>query len=128
MIKLEMQFATFEELAAFAARNAGEVLPVAILKASKPQSVNQKLAAKAEKEKAAAPADEDELTETEADDAEPDAPTFDDAKAALLKVNKHKGKNAALAILKKYNATKVGPELKEKDYAAFIDDCNAAIA
>lgn len=127
-MKLEIQFDSFEDLAAFAARNVGENVsaPPKTPATPKKASLNEKLAVKAAKE--AEPADEDELTDTGDEEAADEQPSYEDVKAALLKVNKLKGKNAAISILKKYGASKVGPELKEKDYAAFLTDCEKALA
>jgi hypothetical protein len=120
-IKLELTFASFEELRKFSEH---QVKHPASEKDATPPAAPAK-AAKPAPEKAK-PAAEEETTDTEEETS--DEPTFDDVKDAVLKVNRLVNKEAAKAVLKKFGAEKVGPEIKEKDYAAVIKACNKALA
>jgi len=134
-IKLELTFASFDELADFTARQNTAGIKVTHIAKTEPakkkeQSFNDKLAAKAEKEVAETSEEiegtvEEEDVEGESDTG--DAPTWDEVREAVLKVNKLKGKEAAKKILAKFGAEKVGPQLKEKDYAAVVKECNRVI-
>lgn len=53
--------------------------------------------------------------------------TYDDVKAAILKLSNVKGRDAVLALLKPFGAAK-GPELKPEQFAEFVTQANAAIA
>ena len=66
--------------------------------------------------------------EQEADVSEVKVISFDDVKNAVLNVSKLKGRDAAVAVLAKFGAEKVGPQLKVKDYAAIVDECERVVA
>lgn len=94
----------------------------------KQPTMNQKLAAKeaSEKKAEASPVREDK---TEVENSEADKPVdFDAVKEAVLNLNRKKGRDAAVAVLAKFGAKKVGPELAEKDWAAVIAECDAVLA
>lgn len=127
-IKLELTFTSFEELRKFADHQVkqpgGDKDVDASPKKSSPPKVDKPVAEKPKE------APQEEITDT-GEDGEDDIvaePSFDDVKEAILKVNRLKGKPAAKAILAKFGAEKVGPEIKEKDYAAIIKECNAVAA
>lgn len=56
-----------------------------------------------------------------------DAPevTYQDAANAITALSKTKGRDAAVALLKKYGASKL-PEVKPEDFAAIVADAKAA--
>lgn len=94
--------------------------PARTTAATKP-TMNEKLAIKAAKEA---------LAETEQPAAPIEAvePTFDNVKTKVLAVaKKTKSKDAALAILQKYDAATV-VALDQKHYAAVIEDCDVLLA
>lgn len=82
-------------------------------KAEKTEAVKQEPAATQEQKADAAPA---------ADDA-PEV-TYQDAAAAITQLSKVKGRDAAVALLKKFGASKL-PEVKPEDFAAIVADAKA---
>lgn len=83
-------------------------------KAEKTESAKVDTAATQEPKADAAPA---------ADDA-PEV-TYQDAANAITALSKTKGRDAAVALLKKYGASKL-PEVKPEDFAAIVADAKAA--
>jgi hypothetical protein len=128
---IALHFESLEELQEFLTRNKDIPAVTRATETAKPpkaQATPAKTPAPAKAEKpAAAPVEE-------ADDAEEDgaeetsaAPTFDDVKQALLKVNKLKGRAATVAVLEKFKIEKLTREFDEKNFAAFIAACNKAL-
>lgn len=83
---------------------------------------------KGKAEKAETPKDEPAVTPEPKADAAPaadDVPevTYQDAAAAITQLSKVKGRDAAVALLKKYGASKL-PEVKPEDFAAIVADAN----
>lgn len=84
-------------------------------------------AAAAKKKKAAAKkaqeeADEAEIAEAEADKGDSDDIDLDTVRAALKEYAVLEGRPAAKALLAKYDANVI-VDLKEKDFAAILEDC-----
>lgn len=84
---------------------------------------------KAKAEKAETPKAETAATPEPKADAAPaadDAPevTYQDAAAAITQLSKVKGRDAAVALLKKFGASKL-PEVKPEDFAAIVADAKA---
>jgi hypothetical protein len=119
-IKLEVTFGSFEELAEFAART-GVSRPI---EKATPKPVAEKNIAVVKQEEIK----EDTKAATQEKVEVPANPKFDDVKAAILNLNKIKGKVAAVGVLNKFGAEKVGPQLKEADYGAVIAECNKVLA
>jgi hypothetical protein len=85
---------------------------------------------KAKAEKAEAPKVEQAATPEPKEEAAPaadDAPevTYQDAAAAITALSKTKGRDAAVALLKKFGASKL-PEVKPEDFAAIVAEAQAA--
>lgn len=98
------------------------------------EEVKAEAPAKAEKkikpEKAEAPKVEQAATPEPKEEAAPaadDAPevTYQDAAAAITALSKTKGRDAAVALLKKFGASKL-PEVKPEDFAAIVAEAQAA--
>ena len=53
--------------------------------------------------------------------------TFEEAKAAVIRISKEKGRDAAVAVLAKFNVAKL-PELKPEHYGALISAVTEALA
>ena len=106
---------------------AAVVEEAAEVKAEAPAKTEKK--AKAEKaktpkvEQAATPEPKEEAAP--AADDEPDA-TYQDAAAAITALSKTKGRDAAVALLKKFGASKL-PEVKPEDFAAIVAEAKAAM-
>lgn len=69
------------------------------------------------KEEVAPAADEDE------DEDEGPAATYQDAATAITQLSKVKGRDAAVALLKKFGASKL-PEVKPEDFNAIVAEAN----
>ena len=96
----------------------------------KKQTLNQKLAAKEVEIPEPTPLEAAiESAKEESDEVEVDASdeevTFDNVKDAVLGVSRVHGRDAAVAVLAQFGATKVGPQIKEEDYAAVVAACKA---
>ena len=131
-MKLEIHFSSFEELAAFTARHTGEVS--APVKETTDRAPKAPSAQKTPKPAKVAPEPEPDLSVEDDEDVLEDGLeeaeeqiTYDKVKEAILRVNQHKGKEAAIAILAKFGAKKVGPDLKEKDYPAIFVECKRVL-
>ena len=55
------------------------------------------------------------------------AATYEDAKAAVLKISKEKGRDAAVAVLSTFGAQKL-PELQPENYGALVAKVDEALA
>ena len=89
----------------------------------------------AEVEAAAAPAPKDTNTQSSAtpesagadsaqDDGQAEAPTYQDAAAAITKLSRVKGRDAAVALLAEFKAAKL-PDVKPEQFAAIIAKATA---
>ena len=56
----------------------------------------------------------------------PDTPSYMDAAAAITKLSRTKGRDAAVALLYRFKASKL-PEVQPDDYAEIIEAANAAM-
>jgi len=63
--------------------------------------------------------------QTSADEAVSVTVTYQDAAKAIQDLAKAKGRDAAIAVLATFNASKL-PEVKESDFAAVVKACEAA--
>lgn len=124
-IKLELTFSSFAELSAFTAQHGGGSATKAPAETAKTQAA--KPVAKVEKAPVPETASE-ELDDTGVEETSQEVVNFDAVKDAILNLNKVKGKAAAVGVLAKFGAEKVGPQLKEKDYGAVIAECKKALA
>ena len=148
-VQVHFTFANESEFADFSAKFAGTTTakvnlnthpstaaPVAAEQAQKEtakpkkQTLNQKLAAKEVEIPEPTPLEAAiESAKEESDEVEVDASdeevTFDNVKDAVLGVSRVYGRDAAVAVLAQFGATKVGPQIKEEDYAAVVAACKA---
>lgn len=93
--------------------------------------VEEKPAKKGKPEKTETPKQEVAATPEPKEEAVPaadDAPevTYQDAAAAITQLSKAKGRDAAVALLKKFGASKL-PEVKPEDFAAIVADATAQV-
>lgn len=93
--------------------------------------VEEKPAKKGKPEKTEAPKQEVAATPEPKEEAAPvadDAPeaTYQDAAAAITALSKAKGRDAAVALLKKFGASKL-PEVKPEDFATIVADATAQV-
>lgn len=106
---------TAQQVAAVVEEAKVEEKPAKKGKAEKAETPKQEVAATPEPKEEVAPV---------ADDAP--AVTYQDAAAAITALSKAKGRDAAVALLKKFGASKL-PEVKEEDFAAIVADANAQV-
>lgn len=106
---------TAQQVAAVVEEAKVEEKPVKKGKPEKAETPKQEVAATPEPKEEVAPA---------ADDAP--VVTYQDAAAAITALSKAKGRDAAVALLKKFGASKL-PEVKEEDFAAIVANANAQV-
>lgn len=131
-IKLEMTFASFSDLSAFVEKQEG-ITPKTLKAAVKAlPPVEREALILPDSKKVVGFNAEGKGVVVEEGTAQPEPepenenetpPTYEQVKNAILEINKLKGKDAAVSVLKKFGAEKVGPQLKETDYPAILAEC-----
>lgn len=93
----------------------------AVVKEAKPKAEKKQEAAKPEVAATPTTVEEPAAPEqkAEASEAKAEAATYDDAANAVTKLARTKGRDAAIAVLSKFGASKL-PEVKPEDFAAVI--------
>lgn len=90
----------------------------------KPAKKGKPEKAETPKQEAAATPEPKEEVAPAADEDEGPVATYQDAATAITQLSKVKGRDAAVALLKKFGASKL-PEVKPEDFNAIVAEANA---
>lgn len=128
-IQVQFTFNDEKEFSDFVAKFLGSATTVAakppkVAEESKKPTLNQKIAAKAEKENKEPEVSEDQVEEeTEKEDID-----FEAVGDAILNVSRRKGRDAAVGVLAKFGYKKVDANMKASDYPLVYAECKKVLA
>lgn len=127
-VQVHFSFTNEEEFLTFSKKFSGVEAATVVLKTETVKSPTAKPPGTLKSEPKQDAKAEPEKTETKKSETPSIEPTFDNVKEWVLRTSRDAGRDAAVAVLGKFGAKKVGADLKEEDYPAIIEACQEALA